>query len=197
MPASTGFRLAILIALTLLIVATRSHHFGAVPDASWAAFFAAGFYLRGDVRWAFPWLMAVAVVVDVLVTRASGIGFWDSYCVSLGYGFLLPAYFSLWAGGAWLRGLQPQAGSAARRLGALLLALVASVALCHAFAQGGFYWLSDVVAEPTVAGWLSNYGHWLLPYLRTAAIYVALIAAVHLAGAALAARLVRAEAPAN
>jgi hypothetical protein len=189
MPASTGSRVAILIALTLLVVATRSHHFAAIPDASWAAFFAAGFYLRGQTRWAFPWLMAVAVVVDVLVTRASGIGFWNSYCVSPGYAFLLPAYFSLWAGGAWLQTAQRRGGSLGRQLGRLLLALSASVAVCHALAQGGFYWLSDVVAAPTVAGWLANYGHWLLPYLQTTLLYVGPLAALHLLAAALSTRL--------
>ena len=68
---------------------------------------------------------------------------------------------------------------APRTLGLLVLAVFASVAVCHGFAQGGFYWLSDSVANPTVAGWASNYAHWFLPYLRTTTVYVALAAVAH------------------
>lgn len=63
--------------------------------------------------------------------------------------------------------------------GAVLL--VASVAVCHLLAQGGFYWSSRNVAEPTLAGWAQNYAQWFGPYLRTTAIYVALAAALQLA----------------
>jgi hypothetical protein len=185
MRETPGFRIAAIIALTLLVASTRVHHFAALPDASWAAFFAAGFYLRNSVRWAFPWLMAVAVAVDVMVIRASGVAFMDSYCVSAGYAFLLPAYFSLWAGGAMLQSRLHRYAGTVRPLAALAVALVASVVVCHAFAQGGFYWLSDAVSAPTVAGWLANYGHWLLPYMRTAAIYIGLIALAHVALVAL------------
>ncbi len=55
------------------------------------------------------------------------------------------------------------------------------VALCHFFAQGGFYWLSSQVAEPTVAGWAKNYADWFLPYLRTTGIYVAIATVAHVA----------------
>ncbi len=174
MNASTT-RLGIFAALMLLMAATRINHFAVVPDASWAVFFAAGYYLRGQWRWAFPALMALAVAVDYWVISATGMDFWAHYCVSPGYWFLLPAYFSLWAGGAWLAGRNASGAGGALQLG---VALVASVALCHAFAQGGFYWLSDVVAEPSVSGWVANYGHWLLPYLQTAALYVGAIAVV-------------------
>ena len=47
-------RLGIFLLLALAMAATRIHHFGAVPDASWGAFFLAGFWLRGSARWAFP-----------------------------------------------------------------------------------------------------------------------------------------------
>ncbi|MBP6625981.1 MAG: hypothetical protein KA187_01060 [Arenimonas sp.] len=174
---STRSRLAIFLGLGALMAATRLNHFGAVPDASWAVFFIAGFYLRGSVRWAFPALMATAVAVDYLVITASGQDFWSHYCVSPGYWFLVPAHLSLWLGGSlvrrYYRGLEPNA------LGLLVLAVFASVALCHGFAQGGFYWLSDSVADPTLAGWAKNYADWFLPYLRTTGVYVALAAVAH------------------
>lgn len=65
-----------------------------------------------------------------------------------GYWMLVPAYFSLWAGGMWLA---KQEGSIGARIGKLAFAVVASVAVCQLFSQGGFYWLSDAVANKTVA----------------------------------------------
>ncbi|MBD8524532.1 hypothetical protein [Pseudomarimonas arenosa] len=161
-------------ALALVMVLTRIHHFGPIPDASWAVFFGAGFWMGRAWRWAFPSLMLVAVTVDYFVITASGQNFFSHYCVSPGYWMLLPAHAAMWAGGrllalraqrpAWQRGLE------------LLVVVPAAVALCHLFAQGGFYWLSDVVAEPTVAGWAKNYADWFLPYLKVAAIYIGLAA---------------------
>ena len=66
------------------------------------------------------------------------------------------------------------------RLDALLAAsLVVATAACHLFAQGGFYWTSSMVAEPTIAGWWKNYTDWLLPYMRAAALYVGAAAMLH------------------
>jgi len=61
-------RLGIFLALALVMAITRGtiqiHHFEAFPDASWGVFFLAGFWLRGAGRWAFPLLMAEAVLID-------------------------------------------------------------------------------------------------------------------------------------
>lgn len=175
-PAQRAF---ILFVLVLLMVATRVNHFGAIPDASWAVFFIGGFYLHAWTRWAFPLLMVLAIVIDMLVIAASGQAYLQHYCVSPGTWMLLPAYFVLWAGGLLLqRGYQ---GAQWATLGKGALLLVAAVALCHLLAQGGFYWTSDSVPTPTVGGWLKNYAQWFGPYLRTAAIYVGLAAALQLA----------------
>jgi hypothetical protein len=174
---TTSQRLAALAGLALLLTLTRVHHFAALPDASWAVFFAAGYYTRPWLRWSFPLLMALAVGVDVYVITQSGVAFMDSHCVSPGYWFLLPAYFSLGAAGAWLAGRS--ARPALLRLVEGAAVLVLAVAVCHLFAQGGFYWLSDVVAAPSVAGWFINYSDWLWPYLRTTALYAGLITLLH------------------
>ncbi len=165
-------RLALFAMLAALMAATRMNHFGPMPDASWAVFFLGGAWLARDTRWAFPALMVLAVLCDYLVIRAAGLDFWSHYCVSPGYWFLLPAHLSLWAGGSLLR--RYAAWPMPAFLAASAGTLVASVALCHLFAQGGFYWLSSSVADPTLAGWAKNYADWFLPYLRTAAAYVAL-----------------------
>ncbi len=168
---------AVFAALALVMAATRAHHFGPMPDASWAVFFAAGFYLKGHMRWAFPALMALAVLVDYVVITASGLSFWQHYCVSPGYWFLLPAHASLWLAGTWASA-QGRVPSFAL-LGRAVLALAVGAAACHLFAQGGFYWFSSSVAEPTFAGWAKNYSDWLLPYTRVAFLYAALGAVVH------------------
>jgi len=175
---TTAQRAFVLSVLVLLMAATRVNHFMAIPDASWAVFFIGGFYLRSWTRWAFPLLMALAIVVDVLVISSSGQQYLQHYCVSPGTWMLLPAYFSLWAGGMLLR--HGYHGAHWSTLGKGVLLLVAAVAVCHLFAQGGFYWSSKMVAEPSVAGWLKNYADWFVPYLRTAAIYVGLAAALQL-----------------
>lgn len=157
-------------ALASVMVLTRLHHFGPVPDASWAVFFAGGFWIGRHWRWAFPALMVVAVAVDYFVITRSGMDFFSHYCVSPGYWMLLPAHASMWLGGRLLA-LRADRHPGQRVL-ELALVLPLAVALCHLFAQGGFYWLSDVVDEPNVAGWAKNYSDWFLPYLKVAAIYV-------------------------
>lgn len=170
-------RLGIFALLALVMTGTRVNHFGLIPDASWAVFFIAGFYLSASLRWAFPTLMVLAVAVDYAVITGAGQNFWSHYCVSPGYWLLLPAHASLWLGGSLLARLQPTLSL--RGLAMLASILVSSVAICHAFAQGGFYWLSDSVANPSVAGWLQNYSDWLLPYLQTSVLYVAIATALH------------------
>lgn len=175
----TPLQLSILAMLVVLMAGSRASHFGPLPDASWAVFFIGGFYLQAHVRWAFPLLMALAVLVDYAVIAGSGQSFWQHYCVSPAYWCLIPAYFSMWAGGAWLRRREVRVD--VRALGLLALSLVLAVAACQFISQGSFYWLSGTVASPTLAGWWDNYVTWLWPYMATAARYVALAAGLHVA----------------
>lgn len=154
---------------------TRINHFGAIPDASWAVFLVAGYLLRGQARWAFPLLMGIAVGVDYLVISRAGLDFWSHYCVSPGYWLLLPAHFSLWMAGSWLRARQTPLPLRGLQFAA---ALVGGVVLCHLFAQGGFYWLSSSVAEPSLGGWWKNFSDWLGPYFLTTALYVTPLALI-------------------
>lgn len=176
-------RAIVLLLLSLLMVSTRLHlpasltHFGPIPDASWAAFFLGGFYLRGWSRWAFPAFMATAVAVDYVVISGQGMDFFAHYCMSAAYWFLVPAYFALWLGGLLLRRSYTEANGKA--LGVLVASLFGSVVLCHLLSQGSFYWLSDSVADPSFAGWWKNYSDWFVPYLRTTAIYVGLAVIAH------------------
>ncbi|HAI59549.1 MAG TPA: hypothetical protein DCM32_06685 [Xanthomonadaceae bacterium] len=169
--------LAVFAGLALVMAATRVHHFGMLPDASWAVFFAAGAWLAGHQRWAFPALMALAVLIDWYVITAAGLSFWAHYCVSPGYWFLLPAHAAMLAAGRWTtaRGGAPRWALLARFVPALALGIVA----CHLLAQGGFYWFSSSVAEPTLAGWWKNFSDWLPAYAQVAAGYATLFALIH------------------
>lgn len=177
-------RLALLLPLVLLLVGTRAGHFEALPDASWAVFFAAGYYLRAHLLLGFMLLFGTAVLVDAWVIEAQGLGFFEHYCVSPAYWFLLPAYASLSAGGAWLA--RAGRGDPARTLARLPLALLASVAVCFLLSNGSFYWLSGVVGSPSLGGWLLNMSHWFLPFLGTTALWVGILAILHALAIALA-----------
>lgn len=194
MSFSTGQRLAIFGAIALLLAATRLDvlstvfHFAPIPDASWAMFFVGGFYLRGSSRWAFPVLMALAVVVDYIVINNAGLSFWSHYCVSPAYWLLLPSYFALWFGGLWLR--KHENGLTWRTFGLLVASLLVAEGACYLLSNGSFYWLSDSWigssgVQPTLAGWMKNLGDWYLPFLRGTAMYVAVAAVLHVLGVAL------------
>lgn len=170
-------RAIVLSLLVLLMAATRTHyvsHFAPVPDASWAAFFIGGFYLRNWSRWAFPLLMGLAVLVDWFVITRQGMSFWSHYCVSPAYWFLVPAYLSMWVAGSWLRSRYKGASVAA--LGRVAASLFIATAACHLLAQGSFYWISSSVAAPTLAGWAGNYADWFPLYLRSTAMFVTVAA---------------------
>jgi len=174
-------RLVILLVLAIVMAVTRIHlsllHHN-VLDASWAIFFLAGFWLRGAGRWAFPLLMAEAVLVDYLVISGQGLDFWSHYCVSAAYWFLLPSYFSLWLGGSWLA--KHQAGLRLQTLGMAAVTLVVSVSVCYLVSNGSFYWLSNSVPLPRNFGsWFANLGEWYLPFLETTALYVGIGALIH------------------
>ena len=173
-------RLGIFTMLALVMAATRLHHFDALPDASWGVFFLAGFWLRGSARWAFPLLIAEAVLVDFFVITGQGMDFWSHYCVSPAY-WSMPVYFgALWLGGSWVA--KRQTGLRPSTLGLAAAALIVSETACYLISNGSFYWLSASVPLPrSFASWFVNLGDWYLPFLATTALYVGLGAAVHVA----------------
>jgi hypothetical protein len=132
------------------------------------------------MRWAFPLLMALAVFVDFLVINSQGLSFWNHYCMSAAYWFLVPAHAAMWAGGSWLRSRYH--GLSLGALGLLAAVTVAATSLCFLISNGSFYWLSDSIAARSFGGWMQNLGDWYLPYLRTTAAYACIAAAAHVIG---------------
>ncbi len=178
-------RLGIFLMLALVMAATRAHHFDALPDASWGVLFLAGFWLRGSARWAFPLLIAEAVLVDFFVITGAGLDFWSHYCVSLAYWFL-PAYFgALWLGGSWLA--KHQQGLRLPTLSLAAIALMVSETTSYLISNGSFYWLSSSVPLPrTVGSWFANLGDWYLPFMGATALYVGIGAMLHVVATLLA-----------
>ena len=196
-PLAKDLRLGLFLLLGLVMVATRSHHFGPLPDASWAMFFIAGFYLSpgkpqqpvtlagGAFRWAFPLLMVLAIAVDYAVISAQGLDFWSHYCVSPAYWFLVPSYAVLWFGGAWLRARYR--GLHAREGALLVASAIVAAGACYLVSNGSFYWISPSVPVRSFGGWVANLGDWYLPFMQTTLVYVGIAAALHV-GATLALR---------
>ncbi|MEO8011195.1 MAG: hypothetical protein ABI650_06080 [Dokdonella sp.] len=180
MTLTTPQRLGLFALLALAMAATRVSHVGAFPDASWAVFLAAGFYLRGSLRWALPLLFALGVFIDFLVISGQGLNFWNHTCVSAAYWFLLPAYGVMAFAGTLLR-KRYVAANTASAMWLIGLGLVAT-SLCFVISNGSFYWLAESVVSPTLDGWLKNLGDWYLPYMRSTAMYLAIGAFAHVIG---------------
>ena len=166
------------LALAATMAATRFGHCGsawAPPDASWAVFFVAGFYLASEWRWALPALLVGAVAVDFAAIRYYG---FSDYCVTAAYWFIVPAYSLLWLGGAWLSRRYQRAPGDLRRL-ALTLAL--SVSACFLLTEGSFYWLGARIEHVSIAGWWSNFLSWYGYFMLVTCTYVGLVALGHIA----------------
>lgn len=189
-----SWRSGIFAVLALVMIATRSSllrdHLFPLPDASWAVFFVAGFYFstgsrerlyglfsRSLAMGSFVLLMALAVLIDYFVISAQGIGFWQHYCVSPAYWFLLPSYAALWLGGAFLRA--HYRGLHARELGLLIASALVAASVCYLISNGSFYWISASVPARSFAGWIENLGDWYRPFVQTTLAYVAAAAIVH------------------
>lgn len=169
--------------LAAFMAATRSHHFAGLhhlPDASWAVFFLAGFYLRP--AWAFASLSLLAVTSDYVAITWGGV---SSFCVSPAYAMLLPAYGALWLAGRWY-GRQHR-----ERIATLIpLALVAlgGAAACELISSGSFYFYSGRFADPTLAEFLPRLAKYFPHALSSLALYLGAAALVHATVSALGGR---------
>lgn len=160
--------------LATLMAVTRSHHFATLhflPDATWAVFFAAGFYLRSML--ALPILLLLAALADAVAILAGGV---PAFCMSWAYPFLIPAYAALWLGGRWM---VHRAVPKWRAILSFCLALGSSAFLAELVSSGSFYLLSGVVTEPSWAGFGEALWRYFPRSLANTALYLGLIAGLH------------------
>jgi hypothetical protein len=169
-------QLGIAAIIALLVATTHGHHFASalhLPPATWVAFFLAGFYVRR--AWVFAALLAEVVLLDYVAVSVGGV---SAFCVSPAYGFLLPAYGSLWLAGRWFAARYCFDWNTLPALGASLLS---SVMLAEVFSSGGFYFFSGRFADTSLA----EFGGHLLKYfpysLQSFAFWIGVAVAVHVA----------------
>lgn len=158
-------------ALAAAMVATRFHHFGDalhLPDASMAVFFLGGLWLRRHLG--FVAFLILAVAIDWVAIQAQGKSFFEHYCVTPAYAFLLLAYAALWYGGRWYAGRLRATPRAL--LGAFGVGLAAA-SLSFLISNGAFYWLGGRYGDPNVGQYLSRLWQWGPLFVRTTLSYIA------------------------
>lgn len=137
--------LAIALVIAMMVIVTRGHHFASIdflPSASYAAFFIAGVYLSSV--WAFIGLLALCAGLDMAAVTWGGV---SNFCVTPAYGFLLPAYGTMWLAGRWMAAnTQWQLSSLFKLTGVV----VAASAIAEVFSSGGFYFFGGRYPDPTV-----------------------------------------------
>lgn len=166
----------LLLILAVLLASTRNHHFASythLPDASWAVFFLAGFYL-GRAR-DLILLLAMAIISDYVAI--SGFGISDA-CVSPAYIFLLPAYGALWmAGTLYARCYRFEPETLLPLAGLAFL----GTAACELLSSGGFYFFSGRFAETSLTGFGDRWLNYFPQSLEGLAFYLCFAAIAHVA----------------
>ena len=158
--------------LLAALILTRSHFITHFQDATWAIFFMLGFYVRKAIGFPIFWLVTFAV--DLLVIESKG---GESFCFTVSYPFLIPAYASLWFAGRWF------AGHYSENLRGLLYFVVAAVVgitVCDIISSGGFYWFSGRFENVNISEFAGRIARYLPMYMKTTLIYLAGAAVLHM-----------------
>jgi len=160
--------------LLLIMVATRSHILlSHIQDASWAIFFILGFYISKQLG--LPLFLAAAFIVDLLVIESKG---GESYCFTVSYPFLIPAYASLWFAGRWFANHYSED---LRGLAYFVASAIIGIAACDIISSGGFYWFSGRFAEVNMAEFAHRIATFMPMFMKTTMMYLGIAAVIHLA----------------
>jgi len=157
--------------LSILIV-TRAHFITHIQDASWAIFFMVGFYVRNVLGFPVFWLVAFAV--DLITIEAKG---GQSYCFTISYPFLIPAYASLWFAGRWF------SGNYSENLKGFIYFVAAAlvgITICDIISSGGFYWFSGRFTDTNFSEFTGRIARFLPMFMKTTVMYLAIAAVVHI-----------------
>lgn len=169
-------QLGIGVTLAALMAVTRGYHFSPLehlPSASWAVFFLAGVYLPS--RWVFPALLAEAAAIDFAAVTWGGV---SNFCISPAYGFLLPAYGTLWLAGHWYA---DRHRDTVTTLIPLTMSVLAGAALCEVVSSGSFYFLSGRFEQTDMAQFAVRFAKYFPQPLTSMAFYVGIATAIHAA----------------
>lgn len=161
------------LGLMAVMAATRFHHFGDtlhLPDASWAIFFAAGFYLSP------VWLLALMTEAFAIDYASIGLLGTSAFCLTPAYAALIPAYAALWFGGRWMaRNAAADMTGLTRLAGAAL----ASTAAAFIISNGAFYWFGGRVAETSLAQFVQTFVDYAPSFFGSTLMYLAVVAVAH------------------
>ena len=158
------------LGLILLMALTRGTHFAsidALPSASWAVFLLAGFFVKPV--WFSGLLFLEAVLLDL---AALGLDAGVAHCITPAYGMLVPAYLTLWFGGRVYAGIHRDSWST---LAPLLAAVLVSAFVSNLFSSGGYYFLSGMFEETSLAGLWQRIEMYLPAKLVSLAGYTAVV----------------------
>lgn len=165
---------AIGLLLVLLMILTRSHHFASVhhlADASWAIFFLAGVYLRS--AWPLLGFFALSWGLDFAAYTWGGV---SDFCITPAYGFLLPAYGSLWLAGRWYAKRHQFTWHTVMPLS---LSVMTGLTLCELFSSGGFYFFSGRFAETTLIEFGERLVQYFPLYIESFVFYLGIAIVIH------------------
>jgi hypothetical protein len=153
------------LALIVLMVLTRFHHFGDVlhlPDASLAVFFFAGFYRK---KMFFGFLLALAALIDYLAIENGTSG----WCDTPAYIFLIPTYAVMWFSGRYCSTFKAmKMAELAKSAGLLTLATSAAFAISN----GSFYLFSGRYEDLSFGDYFAGVVQYYPFYVGAALIYV-------------------------
>ncbi|MDH5378745.1 MAG: hypothetical protein OEX00_10505, partial [Gammaproteobacteria bacterium] len=133
----------------------------------------AGVYLRP--AWVLYALLSLSWSID-FSEYLWGSG--STFCFSPAYGFLLPAYATLWLGGRWFARHYEYGIKGLTRLAS---AFFTSVVSCELFSSGGFYFLSGRFVNTSLAEFGERFVRYFPSSLKAMAFYVSLALVLHLA----------------
>lgn len=158
------------IALIGLMLATRFHHFGgtfSLPDASLAAFFFAGMWVR---TWKlFVLLLIEAGLIDYVAITQFGV---SDYCISSAYVFLIPTYACLWSAGHYCARYKTL--KLTELLSQFSLLFIATSA-AFALSNGSFYLLSGKFTDINWLEYSTRVAKYYPSYLGYTLVYVVVI----------------------
>ncbi len=169
-------QLGIGVVLIVLMGVTRGDHFAPMerlPSASWAIFFLAGVYLSS--RWVFPALLAEAAALDVFAIQWGGV---SDFCVSPAYGFLLPAYGTLWFAGHWYA---ERHHDTVATFVPLTISVLVGAAACEVVSSGSFYFFSGRFEPTSMVQFARRFTEYFPRSFASLAFYVCLASMIHAA----------------
>ncbi|MDQ5939163.1 MAG: hypothetical protein QG557_110 [Pseudomonadota bacterium] len=162
----------LVVPLILLMALTRSHHVGnavALPDASLAVFFLAGFFFAS--RSLFLMLLVQAAMIDYVEISQLNV---SDFCISSAYIFLIPTYLTMWLGGRLSAKIHAIQGN---KIGFYILSIgILAVATTGAFllSSGSFYLFSGHFEALSLSAFIDNSTVYFPPYAHSAITYALL-----------------------